>query len=266
MKEVQYKYPDKQIILIPFVCDTIEDLPILTEHIACKWIDPADLKRVGFSEADVIVAENYLNETGSPAEINVARPVSGDKQFDEEALRSMVSNIMGMKEAEWLAASAIDNPAIFNKLIEYSFSDDKKLAFRASWAITKICDNYPDIIYPWLPGIIESLDNIKNESTQRSFLRSISLSNINTLGNKHHGMLADHCFKMLESGFSAIAVKAYSMEILAKLAVIYPELINELAATINMLHGEGSAGIQAKGRLVLNQLAGIIKGRGSSQP
>jgi hypothetical protein len=49
------------------------------------------------------------------------------------------------------------------------------------------------------------------------------------------------------------------MEILYKLAVIYPELANELAATINMLQEEGSAGIVARGRIILKRIAEITK-------
>jgi hypothetical protein len=70
-------------------------------------------------------------------------------------------------------------------------------------------------------------------------------------------LLADFCFKTLNSGFSAIAVKAYSMEILYRLSLIYPELANELATSIRILMEDGSAGITARGRMVLKKLAEI---------
>jgi hypothetical protein len=53
------------------------------------------------------------------------------------------------------------------------------------------------------------------------------------------------------------------MEIIYKLAMIYPELANELSATINMLQGEGSAGILARGHIILKKLAGISADRES---
>ncbi len=49
------------------------------------------------------------------------------------------------------------------------------------------------------------------------------------------------------------------MDIIYKIAVIYPELIHELAATINMLQGEGSAGIVARGSIILKRLAEITR-------
>jgi len=263
MADVEYDYGNKQIKLIPFICDTLDDLPLLSEHMAFKWLNPVDLGKIDFSEADIIVADRYLRENEKVKE--QANNISGSAQqtYNEEDLRSMVENMMGMQEAEWIAESAIGNSEILKKLLEYSFSDDRKLAFRASWTLTKVFDKYPGIISSDMPVMIDALDKLDNESVQRSFLRIISLSDINKISARQHGILADHCFELLKSGFSAIAVKAYSMEIIYKLAMIYPELANELSATISMLQGEGSAGILARGHIILKKLAGISADHGS---
>lgn len=257
LEDVDYDYGKKHILLIPFACDTLDDLPLLTEHIDYKWLPPAELKNADFSEADIIAAENYLKELSLEQAPIINSGESYHQATDEADLKSMVSTIMGMKNAEWVATSAIDNPEIFRKLLDFSFSDDKKLAFHSSWILSKACDKYPGLIEQFLPGIIEKLEKIDNESVQRSFLRIISLSDINRISIKHHGLLADHCFTALRSGFSAIAIKAYSMEILYKLALIYPELTGELSAAISLLQGEGSAGIIARGRIILKKLAGF---------
>ena len=261
MQDVEHDYGNIQIRLIPFVCDSLDELPFLTEHIAYKWLEPPDLKMINLLEADIIVADHFLGEIVTEAGHDHYVPDTKQKAYSEEDLRSMVVNMMGRKEAEWLADSAVENAEIFRKLLEYSFSKDRKLAFRASWTLSKVHDRYPDLIGVDLQLIIGSLDSLENESVQRSFLRIISMSDLGPLSQKQHGILAEHCFKMLNSGFSAIAIKAYSMEIIYKLAIIYPELANELSSTINMLQGEGSAGIQARGHIILKKLAGTIKGR-----
>jgi 8-oxo-dGTP diphosphatase len=253
---VEHDYGHKHIRLIPFICDTLDELPLLSEHHDFKWIGAADLLRVDFSGADIPVAGNYIDSTG----INVSNmgksAGQSEKAGDEDKqLKEMINRMMSIREVDWVATSAIDNPDIFKRLLDYSFSVDKKLAFHASWTLTKVCDKYPEIIYPHLTVIIESLNKIDNESAQRSFLRILSLTDMSRIGTKHHGILADHCFSALKSGFSAIAIKAYSMEALYKLALIYPELANELSVTINMLRGEGSAGIVARGRQILKKLA-----------
>jgi 8-oxo-dGTP diphosphatase len=264
MDVAEYDYGNKQIRLVPFICDTLDDLPLLTEHIDFKWLNPADLAIVDFSEADILIASDYLKDRELAGNKNKNIAGSVQQTYNEEDLRTMVGNLMGIKEAEWVAESAIENNEILKRLLEYSFSDDQKLAFRASWTLSKVNDKYPDLLISDLHRMIESLDGLDNESVQRSFLRIISLSDLNLVSTRHHGILADHSFKMLKSGFSAIAIQAYSMEIIYKLAQIYPELANELSATINMLQGEGSAGILARGHIILNKLAGNSKDHGSS--
>jgi hypothetical protein len=82
----------------------------------------------------------------------------------------------------------------------------------------------------------------------------ISLKDINSIDKKFHGILAEYCFSKLNSGFSAIAIKAYSMEIVYNLTCIYPELANELVHSIQILSEEGSAGIFARGKIILKKL------------
>jgi 8-oxo-dGTP diphosphatase len=258
LPEVEHDYGFRQIRLIPFICDTLEELPFLTEHIAWRWVQSHELSSVDFSEADITVARNYLAKTGS--QTRLSDPVvdkNGKMLSDDEELQSMINSMMSVKEAEWIADSAIENPAIFKSLLDYSFSDDAKLAFHASWTLTKVCDRYPEMIYPHLDSITERLGKLDNESALRCLLRIISMSDIGRISPKNQGLLADYCFSLLRSGFSAIAVKAFSMEILYKLVLIYPELRNELSATISILQPEGSAGIISRGRQILKKLAGL---------
>jgi|WetSurMetagenome_2_1015567.scaffolds.fasta_scaffold05781_7 8-oxo-dGTP diphosphatase len=266
LAEVEYDYGSKQIRLVPFICDTLDDLPFLSEHLSYKWISSSDLAMVDFSEADVFVAKSYLEriKDNRNSQVQII-PESLQASKDDLDLQAMVNSMMSMQEAEWVAMSAIENPAIFLKLFEYSHSPDKKLAFRASWTLTKVCDKFPEMIYPYLSQIVETLNEIDNESTLRSFLRIISLSDLRKISSRQHGLLADFCFSRLNSGTSAIAIKAYSMEIIYKLALIYPELANELSATINLLQGEGSAGVVARGHMIMKKLAEIPINPKSSQ-
>jgi len=255
---VEYDYGHKQIRLIPFVCDTLDEHPLLTEHLSFRWVAGRDLHLIDFCEADTIVAERYAGSSFSSGKKEEMDPVENNSSLDDDhGLRQIISNMMSMKEAEWLSDSALENPVIFRKMLEYSWSDDRKLSFRASWILTKVCDKFPEIIHPHLPQIVEALPDVESESVERSFLRILSLSEADKLQEKHHGLLADHCFARLNSATSAIAIKAYSMEILYKLSVIYPQLANELAVSIRAIMEEGSAGIVARGNAVLKKITGI---------
>jgi 8-oxo-dGTP diphosphatase len=258
LPSVEYDYGHKQIRLIPFICDTLDELPFLSEHIAFRWVMAGDLKSVDFSEADVFVADNYFErfKTGHDYEDHLPKYPQSDS-IDDTELQTMINNMISMKEADWIATSAIENPAIFRKLLDYSHSPDKKLAFHASWTLSKVCDKFPGIILPFLSQMVDSLGQIDNESTLRSFLRIISFTEMAEIDNRRHGLLADFCFSQLNSGLSAVAVKAYSMEILYRLSLIYPELATELSASIVILMEDGSAGITSRGRMILKKLAEI---------
>ncbi len=256
LEDVEYDYGIKQVRLMPFVCDSLDDLPLLSEHRAFRWIDPGRLLEIDFAGADTIVARNYLMETGADDSSEISGNGSDPDQGVETDFKSVVREIRSSREAEWLAKSAFDNPKLLSWLIGYSYSDDKKLASHASWIASKLCEEYPETLHPYLPDLVEKLNQVSDESVSRSLLRIVSLSDIQEFSERHHGILADYCFGRLKSGYSSIGVKAYSMDILGNLAIKYPELMNELAAIINVLEGEGSAGIKAKGRIVLKKLTG----------
>ena len=256
LDEVEYDYGEKQIRLIPFVCDTLDEVPLLTEHISFRWVAGKDLEEIDFCEADIIVAKRYSGSADT-SEKTSSENTSETSAVDDSGLRQIITNLSSMKEVEWFCDSALENHAIFRKLLEYSWASDKKLSFRASWILTKVCDKFPEIIYPHLAQIVDALPEIDNESVERSFLRILSLSDVAQLSEKHHGLLADYCFSELNSATSAIAIKAYSMEILYRLSVIYPQLANELAVSIRALMEEGSAGIVSRGNAVLKKITEI---------
>ena len=254
---VNHDYGHKKIRLIPFICDTLDELPLLTEHNDFRWCMPEELRSFDFQEADLLVLDQYLGNNCNLPSANETHSTNGIDPGTEQEIQKMIYSMMSTQEADWLAVTALDNPALVLKLLEFSYSEDRKLSFRASWTLSKVFDKNPEIVAPFVPGIIEKLNSLDNDSVRRSFLRIISMIDIKQMSLKHHGILADYCFKALNSGLSAVAIKAYSMEIIYRLALVYPELANELSASINMLRGETSPGIIARGRIILGRLAEI---------
>jgi 8-oxo-dGTP diphosphatase len=266
LSTVEHDYGHKKIKLIAFLCDTLDEIPFLSEHLAYKWVKNENLMETDFSGADIFIAKSYLEREKYEEPLkNKSSFYSDDESAIDAELQSIVNSMMSMKEAEWVATSAIENPAIFVKLFEYSLSPDKKLAFRASWTLTKVCDKFPEMIYPYLAQIVDTLGDINNESTLRSFLRIISLSDLETINSRLHGVLTEFCFNALNSGNSAIAVKAYAMEILFRLSMIYPELANELSTSIILIMEDGSAGITSRGRNILKRLSEMPVKRNQGQ-
>lgn len=259
LASVEYDYGTKQIELIPFICDTLDELPVLSEHMAYKWLPPGKLLSVDLSGADVVVAVKYQEIAERITVSDKTIPgFEGDLDAEDD-FPGIVRNMRSTEEAEWIAASAIENPAILRKLFDYSYSGDRKLAFHSSWTLSKLFDSNPRLIHPYLDIMTDRLDQVSHESARRSFLRILSLTDTRLVRMGLHGKLADYCLNALNSPFSAVAIKAYSMEILYRLALLYPELANELSASISMLHEESSSGVLARGRIILKKLSGPDK-------
>lgn len=256
LNEVIYSYSSKTIQLVPFICDTLDESPVLHEHVDFKWIFPEQLSSVDFSEADIEVAAQYK---GSSVLItnHDTKDVSDaeEDQVVENEFQQTVNSLTGTEQADWLATSAVENSAIIARLIRFSLSENERLAFKASWTLTKVSDKSPDLLNPFIDQIISALSSTKNESVLRSFLRIVSFVDPSGINNGLHGILADYCFLMLRTPDSAVAVKVYAMEILYKLTSIYPEITNELAGAISILMDEKSAALLSRGRSILRRLS-----------
>jgi len=264
---VEYDYGQKLIRLIPFVCDTLQEKPVLSEHNDWKWVNQKELLFMDLAEADVIVASDYVaTYNHSPVvEDEAEDPLTSDPEIidtetvSDEELKGMVYRMMGSSEVGWIASSAASNPVLFRKLIDFTEDKDPRIVFRSSWALTKVCDTNPSLFNNFLPVIIRKLLMCNNESAKRSFLKILTLTGTTSLSESDRGQLTEVCFSLLRTKESAIAVKAYSMDVLYEISHDYPDIIHELAAALSMIPDDGSAGIKSKSRSLLKKLTAIKK-------
>lgn len=253
---VEYDYGIKKIRLFPMVCDTLTDEPVLTEHVDFKWIDPIALQDIALCEADILVARQYLDKYNPYITSNEEKieETGGLSHENMQQIREMLSERGGYDVCDILAENILENQHVLALLVDCSFSKDKQLAFRASYCITKAEEKAPGISEKYYGIFAESLMKLDNESVIRAFLKILNTYDFKKLNENHHGCIADSCFQWLNSGRSAIAIKAYSMEALYKLSFIYPELSTELKSSILRVMEDGSAGIIARGKQILKLL------------
>ncbi len=58
---VEHDYGHIKITLIPFICDTLDELPVLSEHVDFRWMPAEKLDSVDFTEADLSVVHQYID-------------------------------------------------------------------------------------------------------------------------------------------------------------------------------------------------------------
>jgi len=254
LEPVEHYYGDKFIKLYPFICDTLASKLFLAEHDAHKWLVPGKLLDVKFSAADVPVAKNYVSLYPDFIEEQVEEAGQNIRGEAGDELAGVLSRITTTHEINMIARQAAYDSLLLNQLVLLSTSADKRVGFKASWPLSKVVDINREATIPHLCSLIDSLPSIKNESVQRAFMRVIVKSDMNAIEVSHHGKLVEYCFQQLRTKSTAIAPRAYSMEILGKMCDIYPEMKGEVVSTINIVAAESSAGIKAQARKVISRL------------
>ena len=259
---VEFDYGDKFIRLIPFICETLATKPLLTEHDEYRWLKPADVLKLDMTAADIPVAEQYLVlSSGTPTLSPAREQVAGvpEQGLDAEAgaeLAKMVGRISSVNEITMVARSAVTDPVLLSQLVTLSSSHEKRVGFMASWALSKVADNNIELLTPFLASIIDALPGIPNESVQRSFMRVLMKSGTGPIPQSHHAKLVEYCMGIMKTEITPVAPKAYGMEILAMFCEVYPDMINEVTAAVQIAITDAHGGMKAAGRKVIRRLKG----------
>jgi len=262
LDSVEHNYDDKSVRLIPFICDTLASKPHLTEHDEYRWVKPSALISLDLTAADIPVARQYAAQYSIKPEThseNAINTVPGEPMVSlsepGDEMTKVLGRISSTAEISMVARSAVNDSVLLSHLVALSSSNEKRVGFMASWALSKVSDININLLSPYLPSLVDTLPYVANESVQRSFMRIIMKSDMGSLPASHHVKLIDYCMNIMRSEQQAVAPKAYGMEILSNMAAIYPDIANEVAVAVQLAISEGSPGIKAMGRKAIMKLS-----------
>ncbi|HAP35637.1 MAG TPA: hypothetical protein DCQ28_06720 [Bacteroidetes bacterium] len=141
----------------------------------------------------------------------------------------------------------------FAQLMQQFLCGEPRIVQRSSWIVSLCIENHPSLIKPWLSKIVKRAGekNIHN-AVKRNVVRALQFVDI---PRSQQGRAANLCFYFLQNVGEPVAVKAFSMTVLANIAVQEPDLKQEIKLVIEQMLPYGSAGIQSRGRKVLKQLS-----------
>ena len=153
---------------------------------------------------------------------------------------------------EEIANYVNDDSNRFLSLINLFLHDEWIITQRAAWVISKCVDKFPHLIIPHLEEIIFNLEKANlHVAVKRNTLRVLEKVNI---PEKLCGSIANSCFHFLEDN-EPIAVKAFSMTVLANMLPNYPELANELKVILEHQLPFASPGFRHRANKVLKQIS-----------
>lgn len=145
-----------------------------------------------------------------------------------------------------------DNPTRFKELVNIFLAGPYRITQRAAWPLSYSVRNHPAIIKPHLKKVLDHLEKPDiHDSVKRNTVRLLQDINI---PKGLQGKVVDICFKYLSDPKEPIAVRVFSMTVLANLAKENPELKNEIIPIIEDQLPFGSAGFRSRGMKVLKDL------------
>lgn len=152
-----------------------------------------------------------------------------------------------------IAEAVIQNTDLFNDLKNCFLSNDKLLAQRSAMVLYSLTEKEPTLIQSIVPELVKALSRKDLIDAQcRTIFRCLHFVEI---PERFQADLIDHCFAYSANPKSAIAVKAFALQVALNICKLHSDLGTELAAhTELILKNEKAPGVQAKGRNVLKAL------------
>jgi hypothetical protein len=153
---------------------------------------------------------------------------------------------------EWIQGATMYSEKL-EEVMECAFNGNDKERKRACWILHHVSDRRPEVFYVKEKMMIDQLERTETQAEIRFILRYYSKYRL-PRHQEREGLLTDYCFKVLMTPHDSVAPRVYSMSVLHKLAMRYPELAHELEASIRWALENGSAGMISRGNKVLQDL------------
>ena len=149
-----------------------------------------------------------------------------------------------------------NNQKYFSVLIEIALYNKEDKSWRAAYMVDKVCENYPELILPFVNKLIEQIKVEKHAGKRRHFLRQISM---NIIPEAQFGFLVDYCLKVFTSSKERTAVRVHAMQILFNISEKETDLKPEILAIIeHEMEYHSTAGILSRGSKLVKKLRNQI--------
>lgn len=167
-----------------------------------------------------------------------------------EPLRNIIHLGNDKKVASQIVARCLENEDDFQELLLIFFDQNNRMNQYASNPLSKIAEKEPELFIPFFPKLISNLGNPAHKAIVRNTLRIWQFVDI---PEDYEGVIYDLCYQYLTDVKEDVAIRVFSMTIMANIAEKYPELQEEVVQLIRLYYEDGSAGFKSRGRMILNR-------------
>lgn len=152
------------------------------------------------------------------------------------------------KIVDWVGSSSLRFDELFNLFL----NDEYRVTQRAAWPMSYCVIAHPGLMKNNFEKLIKNLqkpgihDSIKRNTVR--LLQSVAIP------EKYEGAVMAICFKYVESPKEPVAIKAFSLTILGKLAIKYPDIIPEIKLLIEDQVLHQTAAFKSRAKKLLREL------------
>lgn len=144
------------------------------------------------------------------------------------------------------------NAARFKALVEVFLTGPYRVTQRAAWPLSYCVEHHPGLITPHFKSLLTMLRRTDTHvAVQRNIVRLLQFVDIPP---RYRGEVASTCFGLLQDRRQPVAVRVFSMAVLANLVEHEPDLAGELRILIEDNLPYGSPAFVSRARKVLRKL------------
>lgn len=156
------------------------------------------------------------------------------------------------RQADRLASWVGTDRTRVQQLMALFLRGENRVTQRAAWVVGICAERHPALMRPYLRKMINRMnDPGVHDAVKRNVVRLLQTIDIPP---SLVGLVASRCFEFLSSVQTPVAIRAFSMTVLTRIARERPDLARELRLVIEQHLPYGSAGFRARAREVLQSL------------
>ncbi len=162
-------------------------------------------------------------------------------------LRNLILAEHSKKQVEKIVRYIGNNQIRFDELLNFTMGKEERLAQCASWSLEYCVEAHPKLATKHLKKIIQHLAKPGHHAVRRNLAKLLTFVDI---PEKLESLLIENCFRILNSSEELIANRAYAAYAIERLCKKYPELYQELIASLDAQSDYDSPGMRSVMRTV----------------
>ena len=164
-------------------------------------------------------------------------------------LRSEILKEHSKAQCDKIVAWVGGSQSRFDELFNLFLNDIYRVTQRAAWPLSYCVRAHPILIKKNFEKLI---DNLQKPGLHNAIKRNtIRLLQYVDIPKKFQGQVMDICFGYVEAPAEAVAIKAFSLTVLAKLAKLYPEILPEIKLLIQSQLPYQTAAFKSRAKNIL---------------